>query len=102
MCLLPSPGREGMTELPRLGRLPWLSLCSHGEGARRGGSMDALAISTSLLAIVFTSVIIGALLPLLLQRCHCDPAHAGATIQVIMDLAGVCITCTVCSLLLPE
>ena len=50
--------------------------------------LDAIAISASLVAIVFTSVVIGALLPLLLQRCHVDPAHAGATIQVIMDLLG--------------
>ena len=63
--------------------------------------LDAIAISASLVAIVFTSVVIGALLPLLLQRCHVDPAHAGATIQVIMDLLGVAITCTVCSYLLP-
>ena len=62
---------------------------------------DALAISASLLAIVFTSVIIGTLLPMALHRAGVDPAHAGATIQVIMDLAGVCITCFVCSLMLP-
>lgn len=61
---------------------------------------DAVAISSSLLAIVFSSVIIGTLLPLLLHRMGCDPAHAGATIQVIMDLAGVLITCVVCSTLL--
>ena len=41
-------------------------------------------------------VVIGSLLPLALHRLRLDPAHAGATIQVIMDLAGVCITCTVC------
>ena len=62
--------------------------------------LDALAISASLLVIVLSSVIIGCTLPLLLHRMHLDPAHAGATIQVIMDLAGVCITCLVCSLML--
>ena len=62
--------------------------------------LDALAISCSLLAIVFSSVIIGCTLPLLLHHLHLDPAHAGATIQVVMDLAGVCITCFVCSLML--
>ena len=61
---------------------------------------DALAISCSLLAIVLSSVIIGCTLPLLLHRLELDPAHAGATIQVIMDLAGVLITCMVCSVLL--
>ena len=64
--------------------------------------VDALAICCSLLAIVFSSVIIGCTLPLLLHRLNLDPAHAGATIQVIMDLAGVCITCIVCSRMLKE
>ena len=62
---------------------------------------DALAISMSCCMIVFTSVVFGSMLPLVLHRCHCDPAHAGATIQVIMDLLGVLITCTVCSVMLP-
>ena len=48
------------------------------------------------------SVIIGSILPMALHRLHLDPAHAGATIQVIMDLAGVCITCAVCSTLLVD
>ena len=63
---------------------------------------DAVAISASLFAIVLSSVVIGASLPMLLHRCGLDPAHAGATIQVIMDLAGVLITCVVCSHLLAE
>jgi Mg/Co/Ni transporter MgtE len=69
--------------------------------AFHGTHTDALAITTSLLVIVVSSVIFGTLLPLLLHHCGLDAAHAGATIQVIMDLAGVCITCTVCSLMLP-
>lgn len=64
--------------------------------------LDAIAISTSLCAIVTSSVVVGALLPLLLHRMQVDPAHAGATIQVIMDLAGVLITCVVCSALLRD
>ena len=63
---------------------------------------DAIAIATSLFLIVISSVVIGTLLPLLLHRLHLDPAHAGATIQVIMDLMGVCISCFVCSILLVE
>jgi Mg/Co/Ni transporter MgtE len=62
---------------------------------------DAVAIAASLFLIVLTSVVTGSLLPLVLHWMRWDPAHAGATIQVIMDLAGVCITCTVCTLLLP-
>lgn len=65
-------------------------------------TLDAVAISGSLLAITFTSVVVGSMLPLAFQRLNLDPAHAGATIQVIMDLAGVCITCFVCSTLLVE
>ena len=65
-------------------------------------SIDAVAISTSLLLIVLSSVVVGSALPLVLHRLRLDPAHAGATIQVIMDLAGVCITCIVCSMMLPD
>lgn len=67
-----------------------------------GSYEDAIAIASSLLAIVFISIIVGASLPLLLHQLRFDPAHAGATIQVIMDLAGVLITCMVCSVLLPR
>ena len=62
--------------------------------------LDALAISCALFAIVLSSVVIGCSLPLLLHRLHFDPAHAGATIQVIMDLTGVFITCLICSTML--
>ena len=65
-----------------------------------GDVRDAVAIASSLLAIVLISIVAGALLPLALHRAGFDPAHAGATIQVIMDLSGVLITCVVCSLLL--
>lgn len=65
-----------------------------------GSYQDAIAIAASLLAIVFISIVVGASLPLLLHQLRLDPAHAGATIQVIMDLAGVLITCMVCSVLL--
>ena len=60
-----------------------------------GGLGDGLAISASLFIIVSTSVILGTLLPLLLQSLRIDAAHASTTIQVIMDVMGVLITCTV-------
>ena len=63
---------------------------------------DAIAISCSLFAIVAISIVAGALLPIVLHRHNLDPAHAGATIQVVMDLLGVLITCCVCSLVLPD
>jgi len=60
---------------------------------------DAAAISASLFLIVSTSVVLGTLLPLLLQRFRIDAAHASTTIQVIMDVLGVLITCTVAPLI---
>ena len=59
------------------------------------GVVDALAISASLFLIVTSSVLFGCLLPLLLTRLRVDAAHASTSIQVIMDVLGVLITCTV-------
>jgi Mg/Co/Ni transporter MgtE len=42
----------------------------------------------------------GAMLPLVLEKCGLDPAHAGPIIQVIMDVTGVFITCKVCSFMI--
>ena len=56
---------------------------------------DAAAISAALFIIVSTSVVLGTLLPLLLQAARIDAAHASTTIQVVMDVLGVLITCTV-------
>jgi cation transporter-like permease len=53
---------------------------------------ETLAITASLALIVFTSICLGALLPLLLQRMNIDPAHSSTTIQVIMDILGVVLT----------
>ena len=61
---------------------------------------EAIAISIALMTIVLISVIIGALLPLLFQLLHLDPANSSTTIQVIMDISGVLITCLMASLLL--
>jgi len=59
---------------------------------------DATAISVSLFLIVSTSVVLGTLLPLLLQNLKVDAANASTTIQVIMDVLGVLITCKVAPL----
>lgn len=61
---------------------------------------ECLAVCLSMLVIVFTSTILGAALPLLLNKLHVDPAHAGATIQVVMDISGVTLTCIVSCLVL--
>eukprot|EP00918_Siedleckia_nematoides_P067984 GHVU01147978.1.p1 GENE.GHVU01147978.1~~GHVU01147978.1.p1 ORF type:complete len:356 (-),score=60.57 GHVU01147978.1:229-1296(-) len=57
---------------------------------------ECIAIACSMFLIVFTSVVVGTLLPLLLKRLRIDPAHAGAAIQVAMDIMGVALTCGVC------
>lgn len=67
-----------------------------------GNAWNATAISVSLLCIVFTSVVMGTTLPFGLARLGIDPANAGTTIQVIMDILGVAITCATCQLVLDQ
>lgn len=50
--------------------------------------LEVIAIVVSLFAIVVSSIVIGAALPMLLYKAGFDPAHAGATIQV-ERLSGV-------------
>lgn len=65
------------------------------------GTLDeCLAVVASLFLIVATSVVIGAALPLMLDRCGFDGAHAGPLIQVVMDISGVWTTCVVCEAVL--
>lgn len=59
--------------------------------------LSSVAISVTLFFIVFTATIVGTLLPLFFVRLGWDPAHAGPTIQVVMDITGVLLTCTICS-----
>jgi len=66
----------------------------------QGDVLGAVAISLSLLVIVVSSVLIGASLPFGLAKIGVDPANAGTTIQVVMDVLGVATTCTICSLIL--
>jgi len=61
---------------------------------------EIAAITSALFTIVFISVILGAILPLLLQQLQVDPAHSSTTIQVIMDILGVLITCTMATIVL--
>lgn len=67
-----------------------------------GSLVDSVAISFSLLCIVFTSVLLGTGLPFVLARCGVDPAHAGTSIQVVMDILGVAITCATCQVVLVQ
>ena len=63
-------------------------------------SAETVAITCSLVSIVLISVTLGSLLPLGMIKCRIDPAHSSTTIQVIMDILGVSITCWVSSYIL--
>jgi len=67
-----------------------------------GDALNSAAIALSLFLIVCTSVIVGTLLPFGLARAGQDPANAGTSIQVLMDVLGVLITCTCCHYVLDE
>ncbi|CAM9520727.1 unnamed protein product [Discosporangium mesarthrocarpum] len=64
--------------------------------------LDAAAISCSLFLIVLSSVLLGTALPFGLAKAGVDPANAGTTIQVLMDIVGVFVTCATCSLVLDQ
>jgi len=61
---------------------------------------NSCAISVSLFLIVLVSTILGTSLPFALFRFGVDPANAGTSIQVIMDILGVTITCWTCNSIL--
>ena len=65
-----------------------------------GNVVDAAAIALSLFTIVTTSVLAGSSLPFLLAWANIDPANAGTTVQVVMDILGVTVTCAVCYVIL--
>ena len=67
-----------------------------------GDTLNSSAIALSLFLIVCTSVIVGTLLPFGLARVGQDPANAGTSIQVLMDVLGVLITCLCCHYVLDE
>lgn len=65
---------------------------------------ETLAVTMALSMIVFSSICLGAVLPLLLQKVGVDPAHSSTTIQVVMDIlggesimAGNAFCCTSCA-----
>lgn len=56
---------------------------------------ETIAITISLCLIVYTSILIGTVLPFLLELGGLDPAHSSTTIQVVMDIMGVTLTCLI-------
>ena len=67
-----------------------------------GVFVTVFSITLSLFLIVVSSVIIGGSLPFFLRWTGYSVEHAAPMIQVIMDILGVWITCSVCSLFLPS
>lgn len=61
----------------------------------------ALTIGAALFLIVLFSVSIGAALPIVFHfGLRVDPAHAGSSVQVVMDVLGVTITCVLANIVL--
>ena len=55
-------------------------------------------VGTSLFVIVITSVLLGAFIPMLLERLGVDPAHSATPfLTTLMDILGVLIYCSICS-----
>eukprot|EP00566_Odontella_aurita_P009895 CAMPEP_0113564048 /NCGR_PEP_ID=MMETSP0015_2-20120614/21397_1 /TAXON_ID=2838 /ORGANISM="Odontella" /LENGTH=427 /DNA_ID=CAMNT_0000466075 /DNA_START=241 /DNA_END=1524 /DNA_ORIENTATION=+ /assembly_acc=CAM_ASM_000160 len=61
---------------------------------------ETIAVTTSLSLIVFSSICLGAVLPLFLKKLGVDPAHSSTTIQVVMDILGVVMTVIISTTLL--
>jgi Mg/Co/Ni transporter MgtE len=61
---------------------------------------ESIAVTAALSLIVFTSICLGAILPLILKRMGIDPAHSSTSIQVIMDILGVFCAVVVSGLVL--
>ncbi len=63
--------------------------------------VSAIAISISLFLIVVASMVLGTVLPLILERLNIDPAHSAAPfLATVMDVLGMLIYCLVCSKIL--
>lgn len=61
---------------------------------------ETVAVTVALAMIVFSSVCLGAILPLIMKRLRVDPAHSSTSIQVVMDILGVILAVVISSLLL--
>jgi Mg/Co/Ni transporter MgtE len=59
--------------------------------------VGSLAISMACFSIVLCSTIVGGFLPYALIFAGQEPANAGSSVQVVMDVLGVTITCFVCT-----
>ena len=53
-----------------------------------------------LLLLLYNLHNLGTIIPLTMEFCRIDPAHAGPVVAVMVDLCGVAIICTVCNAIL--
>ena len=61
---------------------------------------ETIAVTSALFMIVFSSIVLGAILPLGLKKIGIDPAHSSTSIQVIMDILGVVLAVAMSTLIL--
>jgi hypothetical protein len=102
------PGENGASFVLREARMALLLACALSvvgyarviAFSANTSSTEALAIATSLFLIVSLSIVLGAALPILLEKLGAGASNAATTIQVVMDVSGVLITCAVCGYLL--
>lgn len=86
------------TILSLIGFLRVYYFYSNEENQPSGLYVTVLSISLSLFIIVLSSVVLGCALPYGLRAIGLSVEHAAPIIQVLMDILGVLITCTVCSM----
>ena len=63
---------------------------------------ESITIAIACMLIVCISVVTGASLPLILEKMRLGGQNASTSIQVIMDILGVVITCVISNALLEE
>ena len=58
--------------------------------------LGSIAVSSSLVVIVMSSIMIGSCIPIILRRIDVDPAYsAGPVLATLMDILGLLIYCRV-------
>lgn len=78
-----------------------LGLATAAMGTFRGGAMIGLIVGLTMVAIVLTANMLGAMLPFILTRAKLDPAAASAPlIATVMDATGLIIYFTIATVIL--
>ncbi|HSK86320.1 MAG TPA: magnesium transporter [Rubrobacter sp.] len=78
-----------------------LGLATAAMGTFRGGAVIGLIVGLTMVAIVLTANMLGAMLPFILTRAKLDPAAASAPlIATVMDATGLIIYFTIATVIL--